>query len=198
MTEQDRGQDVENTDRAESTERRGCRVTGVADSCRIGFSRRREAARPPRPQGDADGVRSVLDAAIERQERGQPRDARPSGSRSTDTRRDRLEMARITDVWAGHPAQARTSRRTGAPRWPRSWSSWRATPAQRGYGVGGGGKAGVHMIDTVLRESSSGRTRAMSRRSGSAMYKRHPPFRAQGSGDHGALGRRPGDLGSAR
>ncbi|MFN8633388.1 MAG: enolase C-terminal domain-like protein [Chloroflexota bacterium] len=60
-------------------------------------------------------------------------------------------MARIADVWAVIP------RGTNEPQ------DWRTAMAQilvvveaddgtRGFGVGGGGKAGIHVIDTVLRE----------------------------------------------
>ena len=60
-------------------------------------------------------------------------------------------MTRIADVWAVIP------RGTNEPR------DWRTAMAQilvvvesddgqRGYGVGGGGIAGVHVIDPVLRE----------------------------------------------
>jgi L-alanine-DL-glutamate epimerase-like enolase superfamily enzyme len=64
-------------------------------------------------------------------------------------------MTRITDVWAVIP------RGTNEPQ------DWRTAMAQilvvvesdtgqRGYGVGGGGKAGIHVIDTVLREVVTG------------------------------------------
>lgn len=65
-------------------------------------------------------------------------------------------MARITDVWAVIP------KGTNEP------ADWRTAMAQilvvvesdagvRGFGVGGGGKAGIHVIDTVLRDVVVGR-----------------------------------------
>lgn len=65
-------------------------------------------------------------------------------------------MARITDVWCVIP------KGTNEPR------DWRTAMAQmlvvvesdvgvRGFGVGGGGKAGIHVVDSVLREVVVGR-----------------------------------------
>jgi hypothetical protein len=71
MTEQDRGQSVEQTGRAESSERHRCRITGLADLLPdwILPPEGKEHVRNARKEM-LMAVRSVLDAAIERQEQG--------------------------------------------------------------------------------------------------------------------------------
>ena len=82
-------------------------------------------------------------------------------------------MTRITDVWAVIP------RGTNEPQ------DWRTAMAQilvvvesdtgqRGYGVGGGGKAGIHVIDTVLREVVTGQDPPCSRWDGCEVIRK--PF----------------------
>ena len=78
-------------------------------------------------------------------------------------------MARITDVWAVIPKGTNE---------PQDWRTWMAQilvvvecdDGTRGFGVGGGGKAGIHIIDTVLREVVVGRDPRTSPTSGRAMY----------------------------
>jgi L-rhamnonate dehydratase len=86
---------------------------------------------------------------------------------------------RITDVWGVIPAAS------GAPR------DWRSAMAQflvvietdaglRGLGVGGGGKAGLHIIDTVLREVLVGADPRDVERLWDVMYRATMPFGRKG------------------
>jgi hypothetical protein len=78
MTEQDRGQGVQTGGRAESANRRGCQITGLADLLPdwILPPEGKEHVRNARKEMLL-AVRSVLDAAIERQEAGPASARRP-------------------------------------------------------------------------------------------------------------------------
>jgi hypothetical protein len=82
MTEQDRGQIVEGADRTEdderSTSRRGCRITGFSDLLPdwILPPEGKEHMRNARKEALL-AMRSILDAAIERQEAGPSSSRRP-------------------------------------------------------------------------------------------------------------------------
>ena len=88
-------------------------------------------------------------------------------------------MPRITDVRAAHP---------DAPDAPDDWRSWLGQIAVAvetedgltGYGVGGGGPAGVHVVETVLRETLVGQEAEAVDALWQAMYRSTLPFGRKG------------------